>query len=56
MWYIIVQNESDIRLILLTKSKDKCIKEYERLEKEAEEEAIKEDESRSTFYYYGYYK
>lgn len=56
MWYIIVQTESDIRLILLTKSKDKCIKEYKKLEKEAEKQAKELDETRSVFYYYGHYK
>lgn len=56
MWYIVIQTESDIRLILLTKSKNKCIKEYERLEEEAEKQAKELNENRSVFYYYGYYK
>lgn len=57
MWYIIIQTANDIRLILLTSSKSKCKKEYERLSKEAEEEDKKRDDDyRTCFYYMGYYK
>lgn len=54
MWYIVEQNSSSISCIYLTSSKSKCEKEYERLEKEANNEAINEE--RYTFYYMGFCK
>lgn len=49
MWYIIMQTESDISVIFLTSSLNKCKKEYQRLESE-----IQEGEEGQTFYYYGF--
>lgn len=51
MWYIVMQTESSIHVILLTSSMNKCKKEFQRLESEVEEQ---EGEERYTFYYYGF--
>lgn len=56
MWYIVEQSSSDIRLVFLSKTKDKCITEYERLETEDEKEAKQQGEERNAYYYYGHFK